>query len=499
MPNDKPFVPNFTYDIFVSYAHVDDLPDPQGVKWITEFQKYLTNAVKRYIGGHEIKVFFDAIELPPGQQVSVVLRHARESAIFVPVISESYVARTWTKDELEAFSSEAEQDRIFVVELLPPSVDYPDEIEQHKRTEFWFKDENSGAAPYIVTSRNESARYTKLLNEVAYHVARRLKDLRSERENGSGSVPIPVAQAPIESSSIAGKTVLLAAVTDDLVKESRQVRQYLESYGVVVLPKTPYPDDNAKFVELFEQDLKQAQLFVQLLSEVRSLELRGASDNGEMISRGQFQFHAARRAGLPLMQWLHPKTKPEDVEHFDKRLIDGSLDGSQLDARILQQFMKAIATKLSSPPPSPPKPIAADDEAKLPFIFITAGMEDHGDARELGKKFKDLGVATSVLRAEEKSETKLKEFEDKVQMADAVVFFYGRVSTEFIDQWLTEYFRKRVGSRRLEAVYMAPPKDKPDLDTSWPGLLEVGSRDSFTLEGVEMIVDKLKNQRRETR
>ena len=103
-----------------------------------------------------------------------------------------------------------------------------------------------------------------------------------------------------------------------------------------------------------------------------------------------------------------------------------------------------------------------------------------------------MGVAASVLRAEEKSETKLKEFEDKVQMADAVVFFYGRVSTEFIDQWLTEYFRKRVGGRRLEAVYMAPPKEKPDLDTGWPGLMEVGSRDSFTLEGVQTIVEKLK-------
>src|SRR5262245_40024767 len=115
------YVRGFKYDIFISYAHADDAADPQGVKWVSDFQVFLKRAVTQHLGGHEPGVFFDALDLHPNQAIQDVLANACRSAVFLPVISPSYVNREWPLDELTAFcEAAAGPGHIFAVELIPP-------------------------------------------------------------------------------------------------------------------------------------------------------------------------------------------------------------------------------------------------------------------------------------------------------------------------------------------------------------------------------------------
>jgi hypothetical protein len=45
------YVPDFEYDIFISYAHVDDLTTPGEAKgWITTFEEFLAVLLSKKVG-----------------------------------------------------------------------------------------------------------------------------------------------------------------------------------------------------------------------------------------------------------------------------------------------------------------------------------------------------------------------------------------------------------------------------------------------------------------
>src|ERR1051326_1623375 len=98
------YVREFKNDVFVSYAHADNQPNPFGDRWVNEFVKNLETELRRRLGGTEdLRIFFDSRSLRGNDHLQVLLENARSSAVFVAIVSPSYVARTWTQDELAAF------------------------------------------------------------------------------------------------------------------------------------------------------------------------------------------------------------------------------------------------------------------------------------------------------------------------------------------------------------------------------------------------------------
>jgi hypothetical protein len=63
----KAYVPDCEYDLFFSYARVDDnqrLPDREDTRWVTYFRKCLVTAIDRKLGRTDsIKVFLARKEL----------------------------------------------------------------------------------------------------------------------------------------------------------------------------------------------------------------------------------------------------------------------------------------------------------------------------------------------------------------------------------------------------------------------------------------------------
>src|SRR5205085_6658338 len=251
---------------------------------------------------------------------------------------------------------------------LPPVADYPEPLRGLRRKAFWWKDEKQGSAPRKCTPKYESRTYTDSLDDVAYQIAQRLRALQ----------PAEAAKPTPPTSASSGKTVLLADVTDDLRRSRRQVRDYLEQYGFAVLPAEDYPDSASEFVKMFEVNLPKADLFVQLLSEVRSLPDIKEGDAAELKSRAQYQCDAAKRRSLPVLQWRSPDTELATVTHHDQRL----LAGSEVMAMGLQEFMREIKIRLERPAPS-------KKEQKGEFLFINAADSDKELADSLLTLFSD--------------------------------------------------------------------------------------------------------------
>ena len=99
-------VSGFKHDLFVSYAHFDNEDDAQGVRWVSQFQVDLKNALRQRMGERP-EIFFDTRNFEAGDHVDFSVDNARHSAIFLAMLSPSYVAREFTIRELQAFCDRA--------------------------------------------------------------------------------------------------------------------------------------------------------------------------------------------------------------------------------------------------------------------------------------------------------------------------------------------------------------------------------------------------------
>ena len=108
------FVPGFEHDVFVSYAHFDNEPDTQEIRWVSRFQADLKVALRQRLGV-DPDIFFDNRSLQ-NQFLDELMKNARGAAAFIAIMSPSYMKREWTIKELEAFhSNSTDQNRLVPV------------------------------------------------------------------------------------------------------------------------------------------------------------------------------------------------------------------------------------------------------------------------------------------------------------------------------------------------------------------------------------------------
>src|SRR5947207_12168514 len=96
-----PYIPGFSYDLFVSYASEDNVDG-----WVERFQQQLTGELTRLLGRpfSERTVFLDKLRLSVGQDYPAELdQAAADSALLVVLLSPSYTTSDWCARELRAF------------------------------------------------------------------------------------------------------------------------------------------------------------------------------------------------------------------------------------------------------------------------------------------------------------------------------------------------------------------------------------------------------------
>lgn len=110
--------------VFVSYAHADNLPMDEGIPgWVSLFVDKLSRVLARHANGPSISIWMDP-KLEPQRRVGDELRRlVRESAVILAFISPRYLASPWCQQEMSTFVDEvgmgAAVDRVFMVEVLP--------------------------------------------------------------------------------------------------------------------------------------------------------------------------------------------------------------------------------------------------------------------------------------------------------------------------------------------------------------------------------------------
>ena len=182
------FVSGFANDLFISYASVDDQPDAQEKRWVSQFRHGINMALRQRLGS-DISMYMDRTDLRPNEMLDEQLKNVRQSAIFVAICSPSYVAREWTLGELKAFcaaikGSEA-LSRVAFIELLPFETDrLPTELRTLTRLRFY--NETNGVAIPLTPALTPELYYRKM-HELAHGLSVMLRKLQTSALNDRAS------------------------------------------------------------------------------------------------------------------------------------------------------------------------------------------------------------------------------------------------------------------------------------------------------------------------
>jgi hypothetical protein len=448
-------------DIFISYAHVDDEPDPafpDRPGWVTTLVRCLEKRIAKKLGRVEsYDIWRDPklaghVDLTPD-----IIGRAREAALFLLVLSPAYLASEWCRRELRIFDEairgrKAARGRIFVVEFdrVDPKRKLP-ELADVKGYRFWVEDPDTGnpeTLGYPIV-REKDEEYHKRVNDLCIELVRQLDALKQCEATAAGALSEPGPDTRPH--------VFLAEVTEDLDTRRDAVRRHLDQAGFRVLPEAEPPHDDAEaYRAAVDSDLPKCVAFVQLLSATPGRRFRGSE-----VSYVALQLQRAALARKPVLQWRSRQldTGSEEIpEDHRQRLIGPTVAATDLSE--FQSLVVETVKKITEPAAKEPDNLTAANGDKL--VFVDAEETDIDAARAIIGIFEARGIGALPPVRGTTPESIRAALRTRMLACDGMVLVHGSNPDWPILQWT--HFRKLKAEREAPNCAIGlcdlPPPEK---------------------------------------
>jgi hypothetical protein len=465
---------NYDYDIFVSYAHVDDqLLPPAAQGWVTTFATCVKTKLAQKLGRSDAYALWMDYELRGGEAITPsILEKVGRSAMLLVVLSPGYVASDWCLKELETFAgfmSEDQSRRVFVVEFdRVDAPELPSALADLKRSRFWLADRISGT-PHPLGHPTLDAEYYSAVDDLIRDVVTELKRLR---QGG----PKNIATAPASDR----KTVFLAEVTDDLDDLRNNVKRYLDQAGIAVLPQEVCSLQPSIFRQTVMEGLTQADLFAQLLSAIPG---KRPPDLPEGYVKCQLEL--ALSARKPVLQWRSAALDMTAVEDDAQRAL---LEAPTVRAEGIEDFKREIRRRLDdsrkAPDPGPPA-----------FVFVDMDSTDRPLAEQVCEILYRSGAGYRLPTVDPDPRKFRRDLRESLSTCNALILIYGATTRSWVDGHLKE-LQKMLTLRpnkplRGLAIVEGPPDPKDRLSIMLPRMKVINCRGGVQEAEVKRFLDTL--------
>lgn len=477
------YTTGFEYDVFVSYAAVDDIEPvaDNGRGWVSLFVRNLEAVLASRLGGREkLRIYFDRRNLGGNHQLQELVQAVAGSAIFLAITSPAYSERDWTKRELESFLKDApDSRRLFAVEYLPLDAgeSYPAPLHERKRLKFWDVDEVASVTAMPLTPQDHTFR--NRIHDIADQIKKQLVAI-----NAAEVVrPAIMRAAEVIADDGARRSkgiVYLAQTTDDLDEERSQVGRYLEQFGFLVVPATDLPGGGDAFRAEIEREIGQADVYVHLLGP-RAGRYPADLEDGY----GATQIKAARAAGKKMLLWRHPELDLDAVAEQRQRAL---LADPAVVVCGLESFKAAVRGALEARG----KPDKRDKEAPS-LVFIDASELDHDVAKIVQQEFHARNLWAAIPLYQGSAEEVREDLKENMEECDVLVFIYGMAPPSWVRSQMRLFNKLRPGARaRVVAIFVGPPDEKPsDIGFSFPDLHRYDFHDQWSVERIREMIEEI--------
>ena len=466
------YVPGYENDIFVSYAHVDNIP-LSGISkgWVETFIDNLATKLAQKIGRTDLfKLWDDRLLAQNAPLTPEILDALKGSAILVLVLSPGYLKSPWCQREKNAFydllrSKNRRSNSVFVVQRDRVAREScPEEIRDLLGFRFW-EERGKGKEPRIAgepVPLPDDLLYWGELSDLAGKLSHALEQLRGSApiEPSSGLVP---PRDPSEAPAKRPK-VFLAEVSDDLYKARKKLLGALEQAGAEVFPKSPYPLTTVEYEQALGRDLGGCSLFVQLLSDLPGRELHGST---KTIVTAQLEL--AKSLNKTILQWRDRELDLNEVEEDSQRQI---LEGASVMAISLEELQYEVLHKAF------PKP-ARESHTLVPttgdaLVFVQSDAIDQALVKEICEVLEREQIGWVIPSETGSPERVRHEFEDLLLGCDALMLIYGQSPGGWVRQQLMNcrklQHKRETPLRALAVLEGPPPANKGELGISLPSL-----------------------------
>ncbi len=321
------YVPGFDYDVFVSYAHVDNvsLSDDPREGWVYTLKDNLKKLLSQKLGRADWGDIWIDYSLPRDEPFPKKLSDAVQSSVtLLVVLSEGYLESDWCRQERELFletagRSAVNEGRVFLVRRTDLKHDcWPEPFHGLLGYEFFTKTREEVPAQTLgwphADPKNEADRpYFQRVDDLSGNLKKRLQAMKKEAAKpDEPPLTVDKAEQAVRPTDQYPVNIFLAETTPDLGDLRDQIRRHLGQEEIGVLPDAFYERAPAAFKTAMEADLERSLLFVQLLGQYVTPKAPGLPAGYEGL-----QLDLARSAGKPILRWHDPDLDRAKVQNPD--------------------------------------------------------------------------------------------------------------------------------------------------------------------------------------
>ncbi|OUJ74927.1 hypothetical protein [Hymenobacter crusticola] len=493
-------LPDFEYDIFISYRHNDNLFDGWVTEFVTRLQEELAATIKE-----RLSIYFDK-NLRDGLSdtalVAPSLEHRLRAFILIPLISQTYcdTERFSWKHEFLPFHQQASHDRLGLYLRLPSgnvgcrilplrihNLDSSDvhlletTLGGHLRT-IDFVYEDLGVNRPLRAKDDELPRptggllYRNQINKVANAIKELVAAVKqpapfvSPAVFGAPSilplptptttfpVAVPAAAPSLPPPPSAGPVVFLAWTSKELAARREELALVCTKAGLQVVPSTDCPLDEEEFRVRTQEAAAAATCAVHLLGN----EFGRRFEEEEDCSFPMFAYQEARRlaATRPAFRqfiWYCPDealaVKPAQktfVNNIRNELTERCTFTSALSAMQLVQDLRSTLSQASPPP------LHLDKETDIFFVY---NQLDSEEANEITDRLSE-EIPLELLIIEPNSEDLYKEITVRTIPKSKLAVVYFKHSADWALPFVKQIWRL-VGGAGSSTPILFVGEDEP--------------------------------------
>ena len=456
------FVPGFEYDIFISYAHVDN-EEAEEKGWVERFHKYLKIELDKQIGRPELTAIWRDPALKGNQLFDKTIQdQINASALFLALTSRGFLESEYCRKELNRFLEKAKKDHLNLVvgenysrifnQLLYniPHKEWPDEY-GGESTGFKFYDEfgyplNPGSEPF----KNQVRSLVKAIHKTLCACKKKVAQKGREKEQGE--------QKEKEEEQGDSDVVYFSDVTDSLRKNCRRAMFELQEKGIHVVNNVPPPYEAKPHEEKVINELERAILSVHLLDQFEGREIDG--EPGKYYPQKQVEI--AIKQGKHQFIWVPEQLDINSVEDETYRSFlnglgnrkEGNYDfvrdsPTSLTRQVVEKIEQIKATRFQS-----------YSVSNTPSILINTHRKDDLYAIELTTFLGEKHIPVLINPEDDDPKTNIDKFQERLKKASALIIIFGQVEGSWVQERLNEALQLIITKQyplQSFGIYVAPP------------------------------------------
>jgi hypothetical protein len=458
-------IPGYDYDIFISYAHVDNAAFPgQTDGWIEQFYKNLNLMLAKRFGRLDmVKIWWDSKKLDG----SVLFDHSIESginksAIMICLNSPGYTASDYCKKELDTFYKKAQAektglkvgDRSRILHVLLNNIPFNQ-----------WPAELSGTSGFPFHDAKEAADFGDPVETLSPEFKTQMQNVRDAVWNLLNDFPkeqtaetVLQQTKPEEEKDVF--TIFIGEVADTLRTSRKRIIIELEKKGFKVLAGIPPPDEAVAHEQATNEALEKANLSIHLLDEFPGREIAGDPDT----NYPQKQTGLALKTGKPQMIWVPAGTDFENIDDEKYKLFLHELETGKTSAKGYE-FVRSSKSTVAQEIIDFAEQVKAQlrvnkaDKGKL-SVLLDTHFNDQLYALDLSRILVENQIQPFINPQEDDPKKNINLMGERLSQVKKLIFVYGTVSKEWVLERMSAALQLIITNNYpIEDffVYMAPP------------------------------------------